>query len=252
MHGTRSPPTSLELLNLLEDRLELYLQMMDPSLPGPASASALGVFGALNKLNVITVRPLMMAVIDTADADQGLHQLLGLVTRRIVVGNLGTGNIERRFAEAARRVHQARHWQDAFTELADLSPEKDTFFEMFQKRTLNKGVLSYLKNAVCSRDLTPSVYSPLHFIVPRARKDHLSFLEGELSYWGSTIGNTFLSTIEKRLGDADWPDFKRVMLPTAAPGEFTELLEGFDDWNARAIRRMSSVLAEVASEIWYD
>ena len=251
-HGAKVPPTSTELLELLEQLLPLYLQMIDPSLPGPASDTALGVFGALNRLNVITVRPLMMAMFDAPDTERGLEHLLRLVTRRVVVGNLGTGNIERRFAEAARRVHQTRSWQDALAELSDLSPERETFSEILQKRTLNKGVLSYVKNAICARSIAPSVYAPLHFIVPKSAQNHPGFLDGELSYWGNTIGNTFLSIAEKRLGGAEWEDFKRVMLPTAASGEFTELLGSFENWDANAIREVGRNLACLAAEIWYD
>lgn len=251
-HTTRTPPTSSQLLDLLEQRLPLYLQMMDPSLPGPASNYALGVFAALNRLNVITVRPLMMAMFDAQDTDVGLGRLLRLVTRRIVVGNLGTGNIERRFAEAARRVHVAQSWVEPLKDLADLSPEKDTFFEILQKRTLSKGVLSYLRNAICAKVVTPTEYAHLHFIIPKSEKNYPGFLEGELAYWGSTIGNTFLSTEEKRLGPATWDGFKREMLPKAAAGEFVAELEAIPEWNANAIRSFGEKLARVAVEIWYD
>jgi hypothetical protein len=250
--GNRQPPTSMELLTLLEERLPLYLQMMDPSLPGPASDTALSVFAALNKLNIITVRPLMMAMFDAEETDQGLENLLRLVTRRIIVGNLGTGNIERRFAEAARKVSQSGSWEAPLEELADLNPEAAAFKEALQKRTLNKGVLSYVKNAICSRSITPKSYFPLHFIIPKTTKDHTAFTEGELSYWGSTVGNTFLSTLDKRLGDAEWSEFKQFMLPTAAQGEFNENLHQFEVWDADAIKSMAGTLADVAVEIWYE
>lgn len=247
----RSPPTSMELLALLEEQLPLYLQMMDPSLPGPASDIALGVFTAFNKLNVITIRPLMMAMFACSDVDQGLDQLLRLVSRRIIVGNLGTGNIERRFAEAARRVSQTKNWQTPLDELSDLSPEKSSFIEVLQKRTLNKGVLSYVRNAICAGTIIPQTYFPIHFIVPKNTKDPLHFREGELSYWGSTIGNTFLSFMDKRLGNVDWSDFKHVMLPTAAPGEFNEMLTDFPEWNVQSIKAAAQFLAQSAGNIWY-
>lgn len=250
--SSRQPPTSVELLALLERRLPLYMQMMDPSLPGPGSDTALSVFAALNKLNVITVRPLMIAMVDTQDGDHGLEQLLKLVTRRVVVGNLGTGNIERRFAEAARKVSLSGSWQAPLDELSDLSPEKAAFQEGLQKRTLGKSVLTYLKNAICARTIIPETYYPLHFVVPRTTRDHPGFTEGEISYWGSTIGNTFISTMDKRLGHVDWAEFKRVMLPTAAPGEFEEHLAEFDEWNAASIKNMASILAEVAADVWYE
>jgi len=246
------PPTSMELLALLEQNLPLYLQMIDPSLPGPATDVALGVFAALSKLNVITVRPLMIAMINVAGADEGLEQLLKLVARRIIVGNLGTGNIERRFAEAARRVSQSRDWRAPLEELADLSPEKSSFYDVLQKRTLNKGVLSYVRNAVCAGTITPVTYFPLHFIVPKATKNPAHFGEGELSYWGNTLGNTFLSHVDKRLGPVDWESFKQLMLPTAAPGELDDLLMGFTEWNVTSIKSAAQPLAANAADLWYD
>lgn len=248
----KTPPTSVELMNLLERYLPLYLQMVDPSLPGPASESSLSVFAALNRLNVITVRPLMMAMHEAADTEFGLQQLLRLVTRRIVVGNLGTGNIERRFAEAARLVSGSGSWVDPLDHLSDLSPDSDAFAEILQRRTLNKGVLSYLRNAICARSIVPPKYYPLHFITPKSGADHPDFLEGELNYWGNTIGNTFISVSEKRLGSGDWEDFKEEMLPNGAPGEFFNSLGRFETWNAGSIREIAAELAQVAVEVWYE
>jgi hypothetical protein len=194
----------------------------------------------------------MMAIFNVADSDRGLESLLKLVVRRIIVGNLGTGNIERRFAEAARRVSQSGSWEGPLDELSDLSPEKGAFVEALQKRTLNKSVLTYIKNSICARTIIPQSYSSLHFIVPKGTKELVGLTEGELSYWGSTIGNTFLSVVDKRLGHVQWADFKQVMLPTSAPGEFRERLLEFDEWNVDAITAMASDLAEVAAELWYE
>ena len=251
-HASRQPPTSTELLDLLEEWLPHYMQMVDPSLPGPASNVALGVFGALNRLNVITVRPLMMAMIQANDTDDGLQRLLRLVVKRIVVGNLGTGNIERRFAEAARKVHQSRTWHDALAELGDLVPDEELFRETLKKRTLNKGVMGYIKNSICARSIIPERYYNIHFILPKSVKTHPDFADGELSFWGGTIGNTFLSQNERRLGEASWDDFVRHMLKAAAPGEFADTIAAHERWNAAAIREMGHMLADEAVSVWYD
>lgn len=250
-HASRRPPTSAELLDLLELRLPLYLQMTDPSLPGPAGARSLNIFGAFNRLGIITVRPLMMAMFDVPDPERGLESLLCLVIRRIVVGNLGTGNIERRFAEAARRVHQFKSWQHHLDELSDLSPDKETFCEALQRRTFNKNVLTYLKNAISAKNVAPEIYYPVHFIVPKSVGNHPDLLDSELSYWGSTIGNAFLSTQDKRIGGAEWRDFQSLMLPTAAPGEAVGLLRSLEKWDVEAIRRMGQNVALAATDVWY-
>ncbi|THV16730.1 DUF262 domain-containing protein [Rhizobium rhizophilum] len=250
--GNRLAPAPLDLVDILEENLPLYLQMMDPSLPGPANEVALSVFRAIGRLNVITVRPLMMAIVAVDDADEGLHYLLKLITRRIVVGNLGTGNIERRFSEAARKVSNSGQWIDALYELNDLSPEKDYFIDRLIKRSLNKNVLSFIRNTAISQKISPDTYYFMHFIMPKSIKDHPDFEDGELSYWGSTLGNTFLSTEEKRAdGGDDWSSFLEKMLPLAAPGEFIEDLQEFDKWTAESLRTMGELLAHRAAEVWY-
>ncbi|TBZ50390.1 DUF262 domain-containing protein [Rhizobium leguminosarum bv. viciae] len=251
-HSARIAPAPLALIEMLEARLPLYLQMVDPSLPGPADEHALAVFRALNRLNVITMRPLMMAITDAADTDEGLNQLLRLVVRRIVVGNLGTGNIERRFAEAARKVAESSQWVDALAELNDLSPEKDFFTERLSKRSLNKAVLGYLRNTILAENIAPDNYYFTHFIIPKSLKNHPDFEEGELAFWGNTIGNTFLSTEEARAdGGDDWETFQEKMFPLAAPNELTVDLSAFDKWNADSIREMGVMLADKAAEVWY-
>ena len=251
-HSTRKAPAPLALIEMLEARLPLYLQMVDPSLPGPADEHALAVFRALNRLNVITMRPLMMAITDVADTDQGLDQLLRLVVRRIVVGNLGTGNIERRFAEAARKVAENSEWVGALAELNDLSPEKDFFIERLSKRSLNKAVLGYLRNTILAENIAPDNYYFTHFIIPKSLKNHADFEEGELAFWGNTIGNTFLSTEETRADSGDdWETFKEKMFPVAAPNELIGDLTAFHKWNVDSIREMGVMLADKAAEVWY-
>lgn len=251
-HGNRLAPAPLKLVEMLEENLPLYLQMIDPSLPGPANEIELSVFQAMNRLNVITVRPLMTAIIASADAEEGLHYLLKLITRRIVTGNLGTGNIERRFSEAARKIATSGQWVEALYELNDLSPDREYFIDRLVKRSLNKNVLNFIRNTIISKTISPKKYYFTHFIMPKSIKNHPNFLEGELSYWGSTLGNTFLSVEEKRIdGGDDWDAFRDKMLPLAAPGEFVDELEDFDQWTAEAIRTMGEFLAEKAAEVWY-
>ncbi len=103
-------PTPGELMTLLKHHLPPYLQMMDPSLAGPANPEALKIFSALNSLSVIAVRPILLAVANVKEPLDGMRYILRLVVRRIVVGNLGTGNVERRLGEAAKRVHDTGDW----------------------------------------------------------------------------------------------------------------------------------------------
>ena len=66
-HSDRKPPSIARLMELLEEHLPLYQQMIDPTLPGPANSGALGIFSALNDLGVIAVRPILLAVAKCPD-----------------------------------------------------------------------------------------------------------------------------------------------------------------------------------------
>jgi hypothetical protein len=121
------PPSPLELLNELEDRLPLYSQMMDPSVGGPADEDLLKVYSAFNQLSVITVRPILLALFEFPDCLDAAKDLLKLVVRRIVVGNLGTGNVERRFAEAAKSLQENGGWGAIRDDFADLNPIREDF-----------------------------------------------------------------------------------------------------------------------------
>lgn len=249
---TRQPPSPVELIGMLDGYLPLYAQMIDPSLAGPATEFALRVFAALNRLNIITVRPLMMSIVGCPEPDEGLKELLKLVVHRVVVGTLGTGNIERRFAEAAKKVKESGNWKAPLAELQDLNPDSSTFVEQLKKRALNKGVLTVIRNSVISGDVAPSRYYYIHFIAPKTSKGWYGFAGSELAFGGATVGNTFLSKEEKRSAGADtWQGFKQTMLNDAAPNEMIESLSKFEVWDAEAIGKMAAQIASIATKVWY-
>ena len=251
--SSRRAPTANQLLDLLENRLPLYMQIVDQSAAGPASSDHLRIFAALKRLNVITVRPLIMAISELQSSQEGLNFLLRLVVRRIIVGNLGTGNVERKLADAARKVATIKDWEVLQHDLEDLNPDRDSFISQLKKRSFNKGTLSFVRNSIISKTISPDYYYPLHFILPRTTTMWSGFNEDERAYWGSTVGNTFLAKIEQRPDDAvSWDGFKQTMLSKAAPGEWVEKLEQANEWNADVVKEFGDELAQAAGEIWYD
>jgi hypothetical protein len=246
------PPSPDELMEILEKHLPLYLQMIDPSAAGPAEAEALNIFAALNSLGVIAVRPIMLAMAETDNSLEGLRYLLRLVVRRIVVGNLGTGNVERKFGEAALEVFKNGDWKAARGELKDLNPASSEFFEQLRKRSFNKAVLSFLRQSVIQRSITPKDEGALHFIWVKQADEWEGITEEEGSFWGSTIGNTFLSSVERRpKGALTWDGFQETLLPTAVQGEFADDLQSIDEWDAEAIEGFGTELAGIGTDVWY-
>lgn len=249
----KRPPTANELMDLLGKSLPLYLQMIDPSLEGPAQPGALKVFSALNSLGVIAVRPMLLAIAEVPDSLSGMQFVLRLVVRRIVVGNLGTGNVERRFGEAAKKIADTGDWRSIIGDLRDLNPSRSDFVSQLQRRSFNKNLLSFMRRSILEDTMTPERYGNLHFIWTRQSETWGGMSEEDGAFWAATIGNTILAQIERRpKGIEAWDDFKNQLLPHAVDDEWTESLEPVDDWDADAVETIGGELAETAGRIWYD
>ena len=252
--ASKRPLSPIELVSALGDSLELYVQMMDPRLEGPAEPEAISVFAALNDLSVIAVRPILLSLAQRSDSIEGMHSILRLVVRRIVVGNLGTGNIERRFGEVAKLVKEVADWRTALAELEDLNPSVDEFEDRLQTRSFNKKVLSFLRRSIIEKTITPSNTGTLHLIRPRNADKACwpGFVDAETSYLTSTLGNTFLASVTKRDGAAvDWAGFKSRMLPYGVDDEISGRLSSFDEWGAGELRQVARELASVGRVVWY-
>lgn len=249
----RTPPSIDELMDLLDKWAPLYVQIIDPTLEGPADPEWLKVFASLNDLGVISVRPLVMAMTAASDATQGMQSLLKLVVRRIVVGTLGTGNVERRFSETARKIARSGNWREPMQDIADLNPSLDEFVSQVQKRSLNKGTLAFLKRSIIQKTITPEPLGVLHLIRPRYASDWEGFDDEDFTYWGSTIGNTFLATVERRAsGSSTWDGFRTLMLPNAVANEPLGSMVAVERWTAESVQQFGTRLAHSAGAVWYE
>lgn len=253
LRGQARPPHSPdELMRLLENSYPLYNQMINPEVGGPAHPEMLPLFKALNSLGVIAVRPILLAIADTPDPIEGMRYVLKLVVRRIVVGNLGTGNVERRFGEVARKIKEEGDWSVVRRDLRDLDPTSDEFIEQLSKRSFNKSVLMFIRRSVVQRTVVPDAAGFLHFICPRQAEDWEGMNEEDRAFWSATLGNTFLSTLGRRpLNSTDWDGFRANVLETGVTGEISEVLEDFDYWDTNSIQSVGNTLARIATDVWY-
>ncbi|MFT3660459.1 MAG: DUF262 domain-containing protein [Gordonia sp. (in: high G+C Gram-positive bacteria)] len=250
--GTRHPVPPVELMKQLSDTLPIYRQMMDPTVDGPGSEAELAVFSVLNQLGVSSVRPILMAIHSTKDSDIGVKNILRLVVRRIVVGSLGTGNVERRFGVTAKSIHDSGSWEDALKALDDLNPDKEDFVESVHKRSMNKRTLSIVRESVLENTITPKGEGNLFFIKPRSA-DWSPTPEDRVVYWVTTVGNTFLSSLPRRpMSSSSWDGFKNHLASTGIPNEWTKEITDFKEWNVEAIEEVGLEMGMRAAEVWYE
>ncbi|PZF62994.1 hypothetical protein DEI81_08555 [Curtobacterium sp. MCBD17_013] len=241
-----------DLMAVLEHHLPLYLQIADPTVIGRASSDELGVFSMLNALNVISVRPILLALADTPDSTEGMLHLLRLVMQRIVTGTLGTGNVERRFGVTAQRIAQEGRWQAALAGLNDLRPQPHDFEQRAAERSLNRNVLGAIRASVLQGTIIPELEGSVYFIKPR-NAEWSAEDEDRASYWASTLGNTFISTETRRpMGSSTWDGFKRELLPLGIDAERKDQYRAESDWGVEQIIEFGKELAAEARELWYE
>jgi Protein of unknown function DUF262 len=253
----RERPTVGRLLDLLEKHLGLYLQMIDPDADGPAEPEWREVFSALEHLGVIAVRPLLLAIAEhTSDQPaDGMREVLRLVVRRSVVGNLGTGNVERRLSEAARQVRIDGDWRPAMRGLDDLNPTVEDFKKAAATRSLGKPTLAFLRRSQLSATMTPESLGFLHLVRPRQTTSWSEFPADEFSYWGATIGNTWLASVERRpRASSEWASFNELLAPEAVAGESIDPVANTvpDRWGPSEVEQRGTVLSSRLANIWYE
>lgn len=250
--ANKERPSVPDLMKAMQEDLDLYLQMVDPSQVGPADPELASIFSALNALSVISVRPILLSL-HSVNAPIGDYQdLLRLVVRRIVVGNLGTGNVERRFGESSRRIRAGEAWRDVFTDMADLDPSVEEFKSQLARRSLNRQTLAFVRRSIVQATMTPAKTGFFHLVRPKQAVEWDGFTAEGAVFWTNTLGNTFLAEVERRIRGANsWISFKQLMLPQAVNGEAVAELEGLQNWNSVSVQAMGELLAERAADVWY-
>ena len=117
---------------------------------------------------------------------------------------------------------------------------------------MNKGALAFLRRSIVAKDTAPEKMGVLHYIRPRQAASWAGFSDEDITYWGGTIGNTILSSLERRPKGANTcSGFKDSLLPTAIRAEFVTELEDIEVWDSEAVIRMGEILSEVAADVWY-
>jgi hypothetical protein len=248
--GGRKGPSASELVDLLEENLEPYLQMVDPSLSGPASEKQLKIFASLNQLNVIALRPILLAGQSSNAPDDVAEFALKLAIRRMVVGNLGTGNVERRFGDAARDIRGSGNVASLTRQLSDLNPKPEEFAERLKSRTLNKGLLSYLRRSAVQGDIVPINDGVLQWIWQSQDGNWQAETEQDRS-WTYSIGNSVLSDQKKRLPVRSWDDWKISVLPHVKSLDEQEDLKSFKYWSEREAAIFGNGVIRNLLHVWY-
>lgn len=245
-----------KLMDDLNQHAELYLQLIDPTRPGPADDEELGVFRALDDLGVSAVRPLMMALHYSINPPDSMREVLRIIVRRMVVGALGTSSIERKFATGAQAVYETRSSIRGIQAIEDIDPDRDEFKSQIIKRGLNRGLLAFIRLSIIQKKITPTSTGTLQFIQPKQSAGSPGWpdlTEEQLSQWGTTLANSILVDVDRRPRDANsWEGFRSHLLTRAIEGEKKALIQAFSSWDVGALETVGEILAREAVDVWYE
>ncbi|AVS90638.1 hypothetical protein C8246_00780 [Paracidovorax avenae] len=150
--------SAVDVFDLMEQYLPLYLQLSNSSKAGPLAGRILSCVSTFNHLGVVSVRPIILALIAVKkeDALPYIEDLLKLIVMRMVVGNIGTGNIERIFGESARKIY-SQQVDEGMSALLRLKPSVNDFREKIVRRSFKKSFLLYLKKSIQDSSLYPDL-----------------------------------------------------------------------------------------------
>ncbi|KJY50820.1 DUF262 domain-containing protein [Bifidobacterium mellis] len=247
------PIESSELMKIMSHDLRYYLQMEDPSTAGPANDYQASIYTILNRLNVTSIRPILLALTNTKNPDAGASSLLRLVVRRISVGSLGTGNVERRFSEAAKKIFLEHSWEAAFEDLSDLVPSREQFCEQVLSRTLGKNILQVLEASAIQGKINPDLTDSFIQYVITKDGDWGITNPSEVNYWSATIGNAVLTNILRRPSNSDnWDGFKQEILGKMISEHDRDYFANLENWSTKKLEQRGKTLTETVASIWYD
>lgn len=245
-------PTSSELHSLLQEKLDTYRLIDNPSQSRNSKERALEIFSAFNSLDIVTVRPILLALWELDDGVNGMDFLLRLVVRRMIVGNIGIGIVERLFNEAAREISISNSWQGMPEYLAKLNPERDEFIDQLTKRSFNIRTLSFVRRSVLQKTITPDSNGHLHWIWNR--NIIWENLNESRSPWATTIGNSVLMKASKRSEESlkSWNNFVNSISSDVVEDEIICKFKVYEEWTEENIKKIGMSLAKEAAEVWYD
>ena len=246
----------LQLLDSLEEYLDVYMYLVDPSLSSAeekVSGSFARMATILDTLGLTTVRPAILSVWEHQEESVLVEELAKIIVPRIVTGSFGTGAVEAKFAKFAHTLFtDPDNYQTHLQQLGDLAPTREDFEEKVETRNLNNGVKSVLRHSAIYKSPLPEINRYLHVVHRNRSQEWPGFTLDEFENLSKTIGNSVLLASERRPRNSGM--FRNVaerLGPELAAEEFvdTEMLE---NWTAETVRELNRRLSQCLGEVWFE
>ena len=264
----RGVPKARRTIEELRASSSLYAAFLNPESPtwSQYAPEARSYLEALITFSVTQYRPVALAAMETLDhakVTKILRVLMITSFRYTVVSGLGTGNLERIYASAAKSIRngECKSAKQLFSRLQQIYVDDDKFRADFASKSFTKAPIArYILteiNEYMEGDPEHSVAEStgritLEHIMPKNPGEEWAFVDSETAVQVvDRIGN--LTLLEKGrnrgISNADFSTKCRKAFSESSLHLNKQLVQ-MNSWTVESIRQRSTDLADVAVKIW--
>lgn len=259
---------ALEFAQLMSDTAPLYAALLSSNHPKWKSypEEIAEQINAISTLRLQTVRPLLLSGLEQFkkkpdDLRKFLYSIVNWSVRFLVAGRLGSGALEEKYGEAARKLrsNKIKTIGGIKEQLDDVLPPDEEFKNLFSQISVSQPYLQrfYLRSLeVVARDgkddLEPmkGKYNIEH-VLPQAPEKNWKHIPPEtIKAYTNRLGNLGLLQIKKNELAADSAFSVKKPILTASPILLTKQMAEYDDWNTPQIKDRQEKLAALAVKAW--
>jgi len=223
--------------------------------------------GTLNLLQMIQIRPLVLAILDrfsVKETQQSLRLMVSWAVRFLISGGLGGGALETNYSNTAKEVREGKikTAKQLGLSLKDIIPNDAQFKAAFSMATVSKVYLSRYYLRALERQ-TMGETNPelviidnvevvnLEHVLPQNPSSGWNYIsEEDRSLYVRRIGNLALlnARINTEAGNDSFTYKKQFYKRSRI--KLTEMLSSYNKWDIDAINDRQLKLAELAIQTW--
>jgi hypothetical protein len=259
---------ALKFAKLLQNTAPIYAALLSKNHPRWNSyPEEVGEhINTISTLRLQTVRPLLLSGIERFKSKPDafrkfLNSIVNWSVRFLVAGRLGSGALEEKYGEAARKLRSGdiTKTEEIMKQLADVLPPDEQFKNLFGQINVSQSYLQryYLKTLEAVErdgkdDLEPmkGKYNIEH-VLPQSPEKHWKHIPPETrKAYTNRLGNLGLLQLKKNEFAGDSPFSVKKPILSASPILLTKQFATYDDWNTSQIKDRQEKLAALAVKAW--
>ncbi len=267
-HNIKNNTKARQFIERLHSASKLYAALENPEHDfwEDFPHEILDILKALSVFGVTQYRPVALAVVEKFKPDKAIkvfRQLMVISFRYTVVAKLGTGNLEKIYADAAMAVRndEAPSPKEVFSKLRQAYVPDGVFSDRFASRRFTKSVIAryiladnYIEQSSEKKVAFESANITLEHVLPKNPgndwRDAYTSNE-EFEEIVEQIGNLTLLERGKNRGVANAAFDKKKKRAFLTSGlAINKEIATEKEWNAEKIRERSRKFAELACKIW--